>query len=184
MFEAIQSMDFQILDFIAEHMRCPFLDAVMPFITHLADGGWFWIVVAAILLIPKKTRVIGLSMVIALICGVLTANVTLKPLIARVRPYDINTAVELLIKAPTDYSFPSGHTLASFEGAVTLLLYKRSWGIAALTLAVLIAFSRLYLYVHYPTDVLTAVILGILFAFFGKWAANKLMDMKNKAVDK
>jgi len=185
MLGAIQSFDFYILDFIAQHLKCAFLDSVMPFITHLADGGWFWIALALVLLIPKKTRTAGIAMAIALLCGVLTANVTLKPLIARVRPYDINTAVELLITAPTDFSFPSGHTLASFEGAVTLLLYKRSWGVAALILAAAIAFSRLYLYVHYPTDVFASIILGVLFALLGKWAADKIVGYYHKkAVDK
>ena len=173
-----QGFDLPILDWIAEKLWSPFLDAVMPIITMLGDAGIFWIVLAVALLCFPNTRKIGLSMGAALLMGLLICNITLKPLMARIRPYDYQLAhygktIALLVEPLHDYSFPSGHTLASFEGAVVLTLYNRKWGIPALVLASLIAFSRLYLYVHYPTDVLFALVLGVGIAFLATWLVKK-----------
>jgi undecaprenyl-diphosphatase len=136
------------------------LDAVMPVITRFGDGGIFWIAIAVVLLLFKKTRKIGLTMGIALAMGFIIGNLTLKNIVARTRPYDLNPAFPLLIEKLSDFSFPSGHTLASFEASVSIFLYNKKFGTAAVILAVLIALSRLYLYVHYPTDVLASVIIG------------------------
>ena len=173
-----ERFDLPILDWIAEHLGCSFLDAVMPIITLFGDGGIFWIVMAVVLLCIPKTRKMGLSMGLALLMGALLCNVTLKPLIARIRPYDyvaehMGVTIKLLVDAQHDFSFPSGHTIASFEAATVIFLYHKKWGIAALVLASLIAFSRLYLYVHYPTDVLTSLVLGIGIAFL----ATKLVKL-------
>ncbi len=171
------SFDFPILDWIAANLQCAFLDAVMPVITLLGDAGIFWIAVAAVLLFFPKTRKIGLTMGAALLIGLLVCNVTMKPLFARVRPYDLKAemgqTVTLLIEAQHDFSFPSGHTLASFEAATAITVYNKKWGIAALVLATLIAFSRLYLYVHYVTDVLFSVAAGIGIAFLAAWLVKK-----------
>lgn len=180
-----ENFDLPILDWIAEHLWCGFLDVVMPLITHLGDAGIFWIAIAVILLIIPKTRKVGLSMGAALVIGLLVCNVTLKPLLARPRPYDyqlehFGKTIELLIATPHDFSFPSGHTLASFEGATVLLLYNKKIGIPAMVLASLIAFSRMYLYVHYPTDVLTSVVLGIGFALLGNWLVKKGFQLYEK----
>ena len=160
-----QRFDLPILDWIAEHLWCPFLDGVMPFVTHLGDGGILWIALAVILLCLPKYRKTGFAMSAALLMGLLICNLWLKPWIGRLRPFDYqlqcyNRLIPLLIEAPTDYSFPSGHTIASFEAATVLLIRHKKWGIMAMVLAVLIAFSRLYLYVHYPTDVLSSIVLG------------------------
>lgn len=184
-----EGFDLPILDWIAEHLHCDFLDAVMSFITHFGDAGLFWIVCALVCLCLPKYRKAGLSMGIALLMGLLVCNVTLKPLIARPRPYDYQLAnfgreISLLISAPHDYSFPSGHTLASFEAAVALLLNHKKWGIPAVVLAALIAFSRLYLYVHYPTDVLFSLVLGIGFAFLGHFLAGKILTLFQKRKEK
>lgn len=156
--------ELKILDGIHNIFSCSFLDWLMPIITRFGDGGVFWILVAALLLCLPKTRKIGLSMGLALLMGFVVGNLILKNLVARIRPYDLNPAVELLVERLKDYSFPSGHTLASFEGAVVLLRRDKRLGIPAIVLAVLVAFSRLYLYVHYPTDVLAGVVLGTIFA--------------------
>ena len=175
--------ELAILDFIAEHMRCGFLDFLMPKITLLGDAGIFWIILAVALLIPKKTRKTGLMMAVALILGLIVCNITIKPLVARVRPYDVKGIMPYLCEVQKDFSFPSGHTTASFEGATVILLRHRKWGIAACVLAALIAFSRMYLYVHYPTDILAGLVLGVLFGFLGVLIVNKLDDyiMKLKA---
>ena len=173
-----ERFDLPILDWIAEHLYCGFLDAVMPLITVLGDAGLFWIAVAVALLFFPKYRKIGLSMGAAMLMGVLVCNVTMKPLLGRIRPYDyqlehFGRTIQLLIATPHDFSFPSGHTLASFEAATVLLIHNKKMGIPAMVLAVLIAFSRMYLYVHYPTDVLFSVFMGIGFAFLGTWLVKK-----------
>ena len=165
------SFDLPVLEWIQAHLQCGFLDKTMPIITLFGDGGIFWIAVAVVLLIFPKYRKVGFSMGAALILGVLVCNVTMKPLIARIRPYDLQETlgnhINLLISVQHDYSFPSGHTIASFEACVVLLIKDKRMGIPATILACLIAFSRLYLYVHYPTDVIFSVFAGILFAFLG-----------------
>ncbi len=168
--DAIYSFDYSILNYLNEHFHNAFFDGFFSIITHLADAGWFWIALAALLLCFKKTRKTGCVMGAALLMGVIFGNGILKPLIHRVRPYDnaawspAVTRATLLISPPSDYSFPSGHTLASFEGAFGIFLCNKKWGAPALVLAVLIAFSRLYFYIHYPTDVIGGMILGIGFA--------------------
>lgn len=175
-----EHFDLPILDWIAANLWCPVLDVLMPIITLFGDGGIFWIAVALVLLILKKTRKTGLSMGIALLLGVLVCNVTLKPIVGRIRPYDYQLQVfgreiALLIEAQHDFSFPSGHTIASFEAATAIFLGNKKWGVGALILASAIAFSRLYLYVHYPTDVLASVVLGVAFGLLGTYLAEKLM---------
>lgn len=173
------SFDLPILDWIQENLKNAFLDVVMPIITMFGDGGIFWIACAVILLCIPKTRKTGLGMGFALIMGLIVCNVTLKPLVGRIRPYDfqeqLGVVIPLLTERMHDYSFPSGHTIASFEAATVLLINNKKLGIPAMILAVLIAFSRLYLYVHYPTDVIFSVFAGILFAFLGNWLAGKVM---------
>ncbi len=175
------SFDLPILDWIAEHLYCGFLDVVMPIITLFGDAGIFWIACAVILICTKKYRKIGISMAVSLVLGLVVCNITLKPLVARIRPYDFQMQhfgreISLLIPAQHDFSFPSGHTIASFEAATVLMLKNKKMGIPALILASLIAFSRLYLYVHYPTDVIVSLVLGILFGFLGCWITEKFFS--------
>ena len=174
-----ENFDLPILEWIAENLRCAFLDAVMPVVTLLGDAGIFWIALAAVFLCVPKYRKIGFAMGASLLMGLLICNVTLKPLVARPRPYDYQLThygktIQLLIEAQHDFSFPSGHTIASFEAATALTIHNKKLGIPALILASVIAFSRLYLYVHYPTDVLFSVVLGIGIAFLCSWLVGKL----------
>lgn len=173
------SFDLPILDWIQEHLQCTFLDKTMPIVTLFGDGGVFWIGVAVLLLFFAKYRKTGFSMGMALVLGLAVCNITLKPLVARIRPYDLQLQefgreITLLIKAQSDFSFPSGHTIASFEACTVLMLHDKRMGIPATVLAILIAFSRLYLYVHYPTDVLVSLVLGILFGLLGNFLVNKI----------
>lgn len=173
------SFDLPILDWIQANLKSNLLDTIMPIITLFGDGGVFWIACAVLLLIFPKTRKIGLGMGFALILGLIVCNITLKPLVGRIRPYEFQmkhfqTEILLLTERMSDYSFPSGHTIASFEAATVLLKNSKKMGIPAMILAVLIAFSRLYLYVHYPTDVIFSVFAGILFAFIGDALAAKV----------
>ncbi len=173
------SFDLPILEWIQANLQSTFLDTVMPIITVFGDAGIFWMAWAVLLLFFPKTRKIGLGMGFAMLLGLLVCNVTLKPLVQRPRPYDFQEAefgvlINLLIDRQHDFSFPSGHTIASFEAATVLLKNSKKMGIPAMILAVLIAFSRLYLYVHYPTDVIFSVFAGILFAFIGDALAAKV----------
>lgn len=177
----MNGFELSILDGIADIFGCKFLDFLMPIITLFGDGGIFWIALAVIFLIFPKTRKMGFTMGLALAIGFLVGNIFLKNAVGRIRPYDLNPEFPLLIERLHDYSFPSGHTLASFEAATAIFLYNKKIGIPALVLACLIAFSRLYLYVHYPTDVLTSVILGIGFALLSFFLIKKLYEkIENK----
>lgn len=161
--------EFQFLYWLQAH-RTGWLDWLMPKITALGDTGIFWILLGIILVFMVRTRRIGLSMLVSIVIGAVIGNLILKNLIARDRPCWIDSQVVLLIENPKDYSFPSGHTLVSFEGAVSILLKNKRWGIAALVLACLIACSRLYLFVHFPTDVLFGAALGTVIAVLvGIW---------------
>lgn len=159
--------ELSFLDFIQSNLRCGLLDFSFTAITTLGNGGAVWIVLTIALLAFPKTRRTGAAMAAALAIDALCYNVILKPLIARVRPCDVNTAVQLLIPSPTDFSFPSGHTGASFAAASSLFFAGNRLWIPSSVLAALIAFSRLYLYVHYPTDVLAGVLIGIMAGSLG-----------------
>ena len=163
-----------------QELRTPVGDQVMCFITSLGNGGMIWIALGVLMLLIPRTRKSGLVVLTALVLDLILCNGILKHLFARVRPCDVNTAIQLLIPRPTDYSFPSGHTAAAFA-ATSALFFAGEWKIwkPSLILAILIAFSRLYLYVHYPTDILGGVIVGIVCGYMGMWCVKQgLKEMK------
>ena len=168
-------MEIQILNWL-QGLHTPVLDKIMCFITHLGDAGIIWIVFTIVLFLIPKTRKSGVIMAAALIVDVLLCNVLLKNLVARIRPYDVNPIVQILVAKPKDFSFPSGHTAASFASVAALYLAgeKKLWK-PALVLAILLAFSRIYLYVHYPTDILGGIIFGILSAWIGYQCSKKIV---------
>lgn len=159
--------EFAVLDFIQSNLRCELLDFLMPRITSLGNAGALWIIITIIFLISKKYRKVGAVMFFALAADLVLCNIILKPTVARIRPYDINTAVTLLIPKQIDYSFPSGHTAASFASASAMYLTGCVYWKPAAVLAVVIAFSRLYLYVHFPTDVIAGAAIGIICGILG-----------------
>ena len=173
-------IEFRILDWI-QSIRTPFGDVVMPLISSLGNAGMIWILLAVVLLLIPRTRRSGAIVLAALCLEVLLCNVLLKHIFARIRPCDVNTAVQLLIPRPHDFSFPSGHTAASFAAASALYFAgeKKLFG-SAVILAVLIAFSRLYLYVHYPTDILGGIAVGILTGYMGMCAWRKSEQLRVK----
>ena len=176
----IMNLEFWILDGI-QNLRTPAADVLMPFITSFGNGGVIWIVLTVILLLIPKTRKTGLILGAALILDGIFCNLLLKNLVRRIRPCDINDAIRLLIPYPSDYSFPSGHTAVSFAAASALYFAgeKYLWK-AALVLAAFIAFSRMYLYVHYPTDILGGALLGILCGYLGCRIVQKTEQYKRK----
>ena len=169
----MNSFEIGILDFIRETFSTRFLDVFFSTITRFADHGIGWIIVAILLIAFKKTRKMGISMGLALIIGYITGNMFLKNVIGRVRPYDFAGNIDLLVDRLSDFSFPSGHTLCSFEGAFAVFIRNKKWGIAAIVFAFLIALSRLYLYVHYPSDVLVGALMGIAIAYLASFIVDK-----------
>ena len=168
-------MEIQILNWL-QGFHTPILDKIMCFITHFGDAGIVWIILTIVLLLIPKTRKSGVIMAAALIVDVLLCNVLLKNLVARIRPYDVNPVIQVLVSKPKDFSFPSGHTAASFASVTALYLAgeKKLWK-PALVLAILIACSRMYLYVHYPTDILGGIIFGILSGWIGYQCSKKIV---------
>jgi putative undecaprenyl-diphosphatase len=166
-------IEIQILDWM-QNIRTPFGDIIVPLISGLGNAGIIWIALTLVLLVIPKTRRSGLIMALALIADLILCNGILKNLVARTRPYDVNTAVNLLIEKPVDYSFPSGHTAASFAAVTALYLAgeKKLWK-PALVLSILIAFTRMYLYVHYPTDILGGIAVGIISGYIGFFIAGR-----------
>ena len=134
-----------------------------------------------ILLLIPKTRKSGVYMAVALIADLIICNVILKPIVARIRPYSINQTVQLLVTPLKDYSFPSGHTAASFASVSALYFAGRKrMAAGALIVSVLIAFSRMYLYVHYPTDVLGGLIIGLLCGWIADMIIQKVMEKRSR----
>ena len=160
-------IELNILDWF-QTLHTPLLDKLMVFITSLGNAGIIWIVMTIVFLLIPKMRKTGAVMAAALIIDLLLCNVILKNLVARTRPYDVNTGVQLLVSRLHDYSFPSGHTAAAFASVTALYLEgeKKLWK-PALVLACLIGISRLYLYVHYPTDVLGGALAGAISGYLG-----------------
>ena len=176
----MQGMELAILDWIQSHLRCGFLDAVLPVITRTADHGELWIILALVLLVIRNQRKYGAAVACGLVLDLVSCNLLLKPLVGRIRPFAVNTAVELLVKAPLDASFPSGHTAASFAAVFALKAAGSPLWKPALAVAVVISFSRLYLYVHWPSDVLAGVLLGAAVGWAGARLAEKAGELLEK----
>ena len=184
--EFVFPFDFPILEYIQTYFRNGITDAFFPAITHLGDAGILWIALTALLLIFPKTRKIGFCSAIALAVNFLIVNIGLKPVINRTRPYHMENeylayGLELLTKIQLDPSFPSGHTTASFASATGIFAYNKKFGIAAFITAVLIGFSRLYVAVHFPSDVFAGVLIGIVcgvIAYFINEAIVKTINKK------
>lgn len=171
------NLDGNILLWIQEYIRQDWIDGIWKGITMLGDSGWFWIVLSLLLMIPRRTRWIGITSLGAVVIGALITNVTLKNLVARTRPYEVIDGLVLLIEKQGDYSFPSGHTCASFAAAgVYWRMMPKKYSVPLMILAALIACSRLYVGVHYPSDVLAGLAIGL----FGAWAAWQLQKYVRK----
>lgn len=174
MITTINTIDGQLLLWLDEMVRTPILTVFFTFVTTLGNGGMIWIALSLGLTIPKKTRKIGIMGICALLGSLLINNMLLKNLVARARPFDTWDYIVPLIARPGGFSFPSGHTASSFACASVLFRkLPKKYGIPALVLASLIAFSRLYLGVHYPGDVLAGVVSGVLISYLAEYIVNK-----------
>lgn len=174
----MQSLELAVLDWIQLHLRCGFLDAVMPVFTRLCDHGEIWILLAAVLLLLRRQRRHGIALTSALVLDLVACNLLLKPLVGRLRPFTVQS-VELLIPPPGDFSFPSGHTAASFAAVFALKASGSPLWKPALAIALALAFSRLYLYVHWPTDILGGALLGAAVGWAGARLADRFFPQKN-----
>lgn len=152
--------EFQIL-YAFQEMHQPVLDKIMLAITALGEGGILWITIGVVCLCFKKNRKMGLQVLVSLLCTYVIGNLILKNIFARPRPCDIDTAVTLLLSRPHGHSFPSGHSINSMSAALALFYNNKKIGIPAVILALLIGLSRLYLFVHFPTDVLGGFIIAL-----------------------
>ena len=173
----LNNIDQTILFFIQANFHFPFIDKIMILATTAGDGGLIWILFSSLLLINRKTRYIGLITIGALIFSTILGEGLLKHIVQRPRPYADFTWVRLLVDKSTIYSFPSGHTTSSFAAAFVLSKYLKKFSPVIWMVAIMIAFSRLYLFMHYPSDIVAGIVLGL---FCGKVVSylyeNKIND--------
>lgn len=172
----IHHVDYTIVQTIAQHVRQDWLTTIVKFVTSLGNAGAIWLMIALILLVQSRTRRCGLAMLTALALGAIVGNVVLKNLIARPRPFAAYSNIVPLVIPIDPYSFPSGHTLSSFCAATACFGFYRGAGIACYILAAMIGLSRIYLGVHYPTDVAGGAVLGIVLGVLAVWMVNTIGD--------
>jgi undecaprenyl-diphosphatase len=159
--DTLQQIDGIILFYILNHLHTPFGDWFFISVSSLGNASFIWIAITFLMLLGKKTRVCGILLCCALTFEFLLGNGILKPMIGRSRPFIRYPEIELLIKKPGGYSFPSGHTMSSFTAASTIFYSHKGAGTLSIILAGLIGYSRIYLFCHYPSDVLAGATLGI-----------------------
>lgn len=179
LFSFIQNIDFQILDFIQATIKCAFLDPIMRVFSYLGEYGTIWILTAIILLFFKKTRRLSLTMLVAMALGFVVGELGIKNIVCRERPFILNPDIVLNISPPSGFSCPSGHSCSSFAAATVIFCWDKRYGIGAYVIAAAIAFSRLYNYVHFPSDVLCGILLGIVCALFTVMLFKKITHKSN-----
>ncbi len=178
---AILEWDASVLLWIQENMRTDLMTTIMKAITRLGDGGSLWIVLAIIFLAINKTRKVGVASALALIITFVTVNLGIKNMVARIRPYEVIEGLTNLVGKQSDFSFPSGHSAHAFAvGVVILIMMPKKIGVPIFTISILMAFSRLYVGVHYPTDVIAGVVLGTVIALLSVFITNKACEAWNK----
>ena len=178
--EFLQSLDKVIVDFIHYGLQNSIFDFLMPKITALGEAGIIWIIISLILISTKKYRKVGITCIIALFISLLFTDLSIKKIVQRPRPITLYPIENALIKVPTSYSFPSGHTSSSFAAAWVLYRSMDRYKLAYLGIAVIMAFSRMYLYVHYLSDVVGGAVIGIISATLAMVLVNKYFQRKSQ----
>lgn len=163
--QTLMNLDAMAMLWIQDNLRSELLSPLMIFVTSLGNGGVIWIVAALAMIRVPQYRKGGYMVIAVLIVSLLINNLMIKNMVDRPRPWVNIDRLDILIKKPRDFSFPSGHTASSFASAIIINRTVQGWmGIAALVLAIGIGVSRMYIGVHYPSDVLAGMISGILIA--------------------
>jgi undecaprenyl-diphosphatase len=158
----INTLDNYVLFIINKYLKNKYLDILMPLITIMGNLGIIWVIIAIVLSLNSPYKTTVNLVILTLIISTTIGEGIIKHIVKRVRPCNIVCNNMVLITKPLSYSFPSGHTLSSFAVAKVLSIYFHEYELLFMVIAILIALSRLYLYVHYPTDVLAGIILGLL----------------------
>lgn len=166
MIEHLANFDLWSAEYFLNHFGTPLWDKIMIFITSLGDGGVIWIACGIILLIFKKTRTCGAALLFSLAISFLLSQLVIKELVNRPRPFSVIEGAELLVAVPRGSSFPSSHTVTAFASAISIFCFNKLFGVLALVLATIIGFSRIYLGVHFVSDVVLGAILGLTLGFF------------------
>ncbi|MGN1044678.1 MAG: phosphatase PAP2 family protein [Candidatus Methanomethylophilaceae archaeon] len=153
--------DAGVLFWIRDNMSCGFLDAVMPIVSKICTADIVWFAAALLMICDRRTRKAGTFMLLALLISVVISNLVLKPAVGRLRPYDA-LDVPIIVSPSAEYSFPSGHATGVTVVASVLLMsgYRRT-GCCMCVFAAIVMFSRMYLFMHYPTDIIGGVFAGI-----------------------
>ena len=174
-------MDFEILLWIRDHLHNPVTEAVFPVISFLGNAGLIWLLTAVVLLCFRRSRRAGVLVIVALAVTYVCNDLIFKQLVERPRPFLDHPELGLLIDAPSSWSFPSGHSASSFAAAAVLLWETgRPIGVAALVTAALIAFSRAFLFVHYPSDILIGSLIGFAIGSLCVLAARRLAEVRSR----
>jgi len=165
MISVIQNFDANALLYIQDFIRVPFLNAIMVFFSTIGNSGLLWIALGIVLLIPRHTRRGGFELLMCLLAAYIINDLVIKELVARARPYDNIESLKILVNPLSSYSFPSGHANSSFASAMALALAFGKKGAWAYIPAAMIAASRCYVGVHYPSDVFAGMLVGTLVSF-------------------
>lgn len=191
-FDSFLKFDLAVFEWV-QSMQSPVLNAIFKVITTLGDDGIIFILLGLILLCTKKFRKIGVAVLAALVVMEIGNNLVLKELFARPRPFNLDPAEYVwwheiyrfpdIVKQPSSWSFPSGHTSSAFAACVAVLFYNRKIGIPAVIFAAIMGFSRIFVEVHYCTDVLAGALVGILYAFLGVLIAKFVFPYVDKLLN-
>ena len=160
MLKFFKIIDNKGLKYISEKCKNRTFDRIMPIITMMGNLGIIWLVISSLMLLKGEDRIIGIGVILALMLTTIIGEGIIKHIVRRNRPFQENEE-EVLINRPITYSFPSGHTASSFAALAVLLQMNGKLGLILSPIATLIAFSRVYLKVHYPTDVIFGMFLGV-----------------------
>ena len=160
MIDTITALDFNIVLWVQQHVRSPFLSAFFIPFTTIGNAGILFILIGVLLLFFKRTRQSGILLLISLTISFILNDIVVKNIVQRPRPFNAFSQIVPLVPPPGKYSFPSGHTAAAFSSMVTFFFTQRKYAICGLVIALLMGISRIYVGVHYPTDVFFGALLG------------------------